>query len=153
MYTLLILDRVDEDKITFKDEEIEKRYRWLKEFSSKIPIYCEYGAVSKHVRHKIRTEGLHLNSHKQLSDELEFLSSSDKIDEYVGALIDFMEFQTHKLSPENILCASSEIVESGFGKLKTLIGEDKKLGYTTFALSIAACFGPELDKGFMKHAL
>ncbi len=150
---LLILDGVDGAKIVFKDGEIEKRYGWLKEFSLKIPMYCEYGAVSKHVRHKVRTEGLHLKSHKQLSDELEFLSSSDKIDEYVGALIDFMEFQTHKLSPENILCASSEIVESGFGKLKTLIGEDKKHGYTTYALSIAACFGPELDKSLIKDAL
>ncbi len=50
------------------------------------------------------------------------------------------------------LCSSTEIIESSFGKLKQLMDEDTKDGFTPFVLSLAACMG-KLDLDIVQAAL
>ena len=47
---------------------------------------------------------------------------------------------------------STEIIESSFGKLKQLMDEDTKDGFTPFVLSLAACMG-KLDLDTIQAAL
>jgi hypothetical protein len=73
-----------------------------------------------------------------------------RADQFTGSILDFVTDQTKDL--EQTALGSTEIIESSFGKLKQLMNEDTKDGFTPFVLSLAACLG-KLDADIIKAAL
>ncbi len=70
--------------------------------------------------------------------------------QFAGSILDFVADQTKDL--EQMALGSTEIIESSFGKMKQLMDEDTKDGFTPFVLSLAACMG-KLDLGTIQEAL
>lgn len=106
--------------------------------------------IGRIVRQKIRTQHLHNGTCNELEQELLKLKVGMRANQFVGSILDFMTEQTKDL--ENMALGSTEIIESAFGKMKQLMDEDSKDGFTPFVLSLAACLG-KLDLDTVQEAL
>jgi hypothetical protein len=102
------------------------------------------------VRQKIRTEHLYNKTAEELEQVLQNLDVGERANQFGGSLLDFITEQTKDL--EQTALGSTEIIESSFGKMKQLMDEDTKDGFTPFVLSLAACMG-KLDLGIIQAAL
>ena len=131
---------------------IEENFKWIRDYERLIGDLKDCVLVAGIVRHKIRTEGLRLNTYTELNSQLSFLQLSDAACQLAGNILDFVESTTNGLEEDDLLLASSEIIESLFGKLKNLMDEDTKNGFTPFVLSAAACLG-RLDEDTVENAL
>ena len=131
---------------------IEENFKWIREYEGLIRDLKDCVLVTGIVRHKIRTEGLRRSTRTELDIQLSFLQLSDAACQLAGYILDFVESTTKGLGENDLLLASSEIIESLFGKLKNLMDEDTKNGFTPFVLSAAACLG-RLDEDTIENAL
>jgi hypothetical protein len=72
--------------------------------------------------------------------------------EFVGEILDFFEEQVGKTSDTGPFVGSSEILESFFGKFKSMEGDQCKAGFTGLVLAAHAHIG-ELDEELITKAL
>lgn len=120
-------------------EALLDQFSWIRSYEHIIQEVGELLLLGGIVRQKIRTEGLHRKTSEELEQELQNLTVGERADQFAGKLIDFVTDQTKDL--EQIALGSTEIIESSFGKMKQLMDEDTKDGFTPFILSLAACMG------------
>lgn len=128
-----------ENKIEY--EKAIKELGWITEYSSLIQDIREMTLVSGIVRHKIRTEWVTKNTHSKLEQELEKLPLGLEACQFCGDILDFFKESTSDFNEDEIALGSSEIIESVYGKLKNLMDENSKQGFTSYVLSAAACLG------------
>jgi hypothetical protein len=129
-----------------------KKFAWVKDYEAMILEISELLLVAGITRHKIRTEYVTKTTYSKLEKEFFALKLSHGACQFVGELLDFIEKFTADMKEGEIFLGSSEILESLFGKLKNLIYEDAKRGFTPFALSAAACLG-KLDVDVVQQAI
>lgn len=141
-----------EDKGHPDHELIKQHFSWLKPYEKKILDLEGCVLVAGIVRHELRTNGLSRASYEILNNKLLLSSLSFQACQLAGIILDFLKTVTDGLSEDNILLASSEIIESLFGKLKNLMDEETKKGFTNYVLSAAASLGT-LDEETIKNAL
>jgi len=81
---------------------------------------------------------------------LQDLAVGERANQFAGNIIDFVIEQAKGI--EEVALGSTEIIESSFGKMKQLMDEDTKDGFTPFVLSLSACIG-KLDLDIVQAAL
>jgi hypothetical protein len=131
-------------------QELLGQFGWVRSYERMIREVGELLLIGGIVRQKIRTEGLHKKTSEELEKMLQSLTVGERADQFSGNLIDFVNDQAKDL--EQVALGSTEIIESSFGKLKQLMDEDTKDGFTPFVLSLAACMG-KLDLDTVQAAL
>ena len=129
-----------------------EKFGWIKSKESMIYEISELLFIGKIVRQKIRNQGIHLKTSSELELELQNLSIRTSANQFVNNILDFIDKQTKDLEDTRIALGCTEIIESVFGKLKQLMDEDTKDGFTPFVLSIAACVG-KLNLEIVQKAL
>lgn len=101
--------------------------------------------ISQKVREHIRKHGICASTGEQIDKVLEkAMETSDfnaQACEYAGMLIDFCHEQSKVVPIGQVWVGSSEIIESLFGKLKSLEQDQSKGGFTSIVLGVAACVG------------
>jgi hypothetical protein len=130
--------------------ELQEKLGWVQYYRPMLQEVSELLLIGKIARQKIRTEGLHKQTAEELDKELQKLPLGGRACQFAGKMIDFVTEQTQDL--EGVALGSTEIIESSFGKLKRLMDEDSKDGFTPFILSLSACLG-KLDLETIKAAL
>jgi hypothetical protein len=130
------------------------RFAWILDYEEVIMEVARYLGVTGYVRNKLRIEGIHSKTYQEV-----YLSCMEMIDirddKTQGLLQDILEYidkQASGLKEGEVLCASSEIIESYFGKMKYLMDDDLKHGITGQVLAMGACVG-ELNEETVKVAL
>jgi hypothetical protein len=131
-------------------KELLEKFGWVRSSEPMIKEISELLLIGGIVRHKIRTEGIHKKTAEELEKVLQELDVGNRADQFAGSILDFVAEQAKDL--DQIGLGSTEIIESGFGKLKQLIDEDTKDGFTSFVLSLSACMG-KLDLDTIQAAL
>ena len=124
---------------------------WVRSYKQMIQEVAELLLIGGIARQKIRTEGLHKKTSEELDQAFQDLTVGERTDQFAGKIVDFVADQTKGLWQE-VALGSTEIIESSFGKLKQLMDEDTKDGFTPFVLSLAACMG-KLDLDTIQAAL
>lgn len=141
----------DEAKTRETDlKELLEQFGWVRSSETMIKEISEILLIGGIVRQKIRTEHLHNKTAKELEKVLQNLDVGERANQFSGSILDFVTDQTKDL--EQMALGSTEIIESSFGKMKQLMDEDTKDGFTPFVLSLAACMG-KLDLGTIQAAL
>lgn len=135
-----------------KNVKLLKKFAWVKDYEAMILEISELLLVAGIARHKIRTECITKDTYRELEKEFFALKIGHSTCQFVGELLDFIEKFAVDMKEGEIFLGSSEILESLFGKLKNLINEDSKRGFTPFALSAAACLG-KLDVNVVQQAI
>jgi len=129
-----------------------KKFAWVKDYEAMILKISELLLIAGIARHKIRTKYITKATYSELEKEFFALKLGQGACQFVGEILDFIEKFTADMKEGEIFLGSSEILESLFGKLKNLIYEDSKRGFTPFALSAAACLG-KLDVDVVQQAI
>lgn len=126
------------------------QFGWIRSYKSMIQEVSELLLVGRIARQKIRAEGIHKKTSEELEQVLQDLAVGERATQFSGSIVDFVTEQAQSI--EQIALGSTEIIESSFGKMKQLMDEDTKDGFTPFVLSLAACMG-KLDIDTIQTAL
>jgi len=121
----------------FDLEKIESTLGWVVDYKGFINELAQLLELVGKVESKVRREGLSRELYINLEKELKGIESSDRNERLKLALLEFVYNECQKVKPGERLLGSSEIIESLFGKQKSLEGEQSKSGFTGLVLCIA----------------
>jgi hypothetical protein len=119
-------------------ERLEQKLGWLQDYREALQEWGEWHAVVTTAESLLRQQGLSVGIVKVLANELRPLAQQHSSRALAGELIAFEASQARCLQPGERLPASTEVLESCFGKLKVLEKDQAKNGFTGLVLSLAA---------------
>jgi hypothetical protein len=136
---LIFLDLLQsEPDERFPPEQVEDKLGWLKEYRDLLAEWQDLIDVVKTTEDYIKFVGIYRDCHIGLKQDPIFSPYTDRAKRVGEELLTFIEHQSLKARPDEILLGSSEIIESVFGKLKNLEQDQVKSGFTAMLLSLAA---------------
>jgi hypothetical protein len=138
--TLAILDSPEPNVLQHGTVEgLEARLGWLREFREGLSRWSQMEQTIDVVVDFVRTQGLYRGAGKDLRKRLRELPLGETAEQLGEDLVTLVAEQGCRLRRGERLPGSSEVLESCFGKFKTLEREQTKGGFTSLLLALAAC--------------
>ena len=135
---------------------IEKYCGWIRQHKELLERLKQMALISQKARQHIRERGICATTGDQIDTVLERATElsnfNEQACEYAGMLIDFCREQSKIVPVGQVWIGSSEIIESLFGKLKSLEQDQSKGGFTSLVLAAAACVG-KVDANIVSAAM
>jgi len=122
-------------------ERLEEKFAWLREYRSEVEQWSEFQSLTRAAIELVREEGYCATAAQRLDGRLGPLVRSEAGQQLRDELRQFVAQQSSAARPGERLPGSSEILESSFGKLKSLEGDHQQGGFTQLVLSYAAVLG------------
>ena len=123
-------------KLNFSMEHFLEKLGWLTEFREALDVWMNYHNLISMTIDFVRNRGLYLGAGLDLEKELP--ESTGKAGELREKLIEFVKRESSKARFGERLPGTTEVLESCFGKLKTLEKDQSKSGFTGMILSLGA---------------
>ncbi|MDA0586793.1 MAG: hypothetical protein O2820_15495 [Planctomycetota bacterium] len=123
-------------------ERMNEKLGWLREFRSDIERWLASQTVISTALTFINRQALFRGAAEALTRELLPLRTRELSGLVADRLIDFVGSAEAKLSPDERLPLSTEILESSFGLYKQLEGQHSKGGFTSLLASFGALLKP-----------
>jgi hypothetical protein len=138
--TLVLLDNPGPELLKYGTRErLEEKLGWLRQFRERLADWSEMHQTIDIVLQFVRTQGLYREAAKDLRKELRKLRVGASAAKLRDDLTEFVARQVKPLKPGERLPGTSEVIESAFGKFKTLERDQAKGGFTGLLLALAAC--------------
>jgi len=130
-------DEIKANKINM--EKLTAKLGWVREYQQEIiqEWFPMVDAISI-TKNFVRSNGLFKEAKEKLIPLLDKQNYPARAKELSNKLIEYVEEETAKTKPNEILIGSSELIESIYGKEKAIEGAQSKNGFTGFVLSIPA---------------
>jgi hypothetical protein len=122
-------------------ERAELRYGWLRDYRTSIEKWSRWEATVRASVSYVRTRGLSVHSESGLREHLSELPSELYDERLATELGTFVRESSAAAGPDECLVGSTEVLESLFGKWKTLERQESQSGITGLVLSIGALLG------------
>jgi hypothetical protein len=122
-------------------ERAETRYGWLQEFRASLQEWSRWEATVRNGVEFLRTRGLSCSCQMDLCACLQALPPDERDDALAAELTEFAGQQCQAARPGERLVGSTEVLESVFGKWKTLERQESRSGITTLVLSLGSLVG------------
>jgi hypothetical protein len=119
----------------------EARYGWLHEYRVAIDEWSRCEATVRRSVEFFRTRGVYVGCVEELAGELSSLAISEYDASLTGAWLDYARTSSESVGPGERLVASTEVIESLFGKWKSLEHQTSRSGITSYVLSLGALVG------------
>ena len=119
-------------------ERAESKYGWLREYRAALTEWGEWHEVTQQTVSLVRGRGLYWGVGGELAAELEALPLADSGRALADELAEFVADQAAQARPGERLVASTEVLESCLGKMKTLERQQAKSGFTGMVLTLGA---------------
>jgi hypothetical protein len=141
--TLAILDHPGPSVLQFGTKErLEEKLGWLRPFREPLKDWSEMERTIDVAVDFVRTQGLYRGAVKQLRKRLGELSLGPTARDLGDDLRRFVASQARQVRRGERLPGCSEVIETSFGKFKSLEGEQQaRGGFTSLLLGLAACVG------------
>jgi hypothetical protein len=123
------------------DERLQAKFAWLTEYRSDVQLWCSWLAIIDASLDLVRRGGYCEATSAAIGPLLEPHCDSDLKRTLASELIVRVEQECSKVPSGSRVPGSTEILESSFGRLKSLEGSQSKSGFTSFILVWAALFG------------
>ena len=117
--------------------QVQRQLGWLKPFRAPVQEWAELLEIATVTEQWIRRRGVYSDCARELDRHLP-AGCTQTAQSVHEQLLGFVAEQSSKAKPQERLLASSEALESAFGKLKRLEQDQAKSGFTALLLSIAA---------------
>jgi hypothetical protein len=138
--TLAILDNPGPEVLKYGTRErLEDKLGWLRQFRERLMDWSEMAQTIDVVLEFVRTEGLYREAVKDLRKRLRELRVGGSAAQLRDDLTKFVASQVKPLKPGERIPGTSEVIESAFGKFKTVERDQAKGGFTGLLLALAAC--------------
>jgi hypothetical protein len=122
-------------------ERAETRYGWLRAFRASLQEWSRWEATVRSSVAFLRTRGLSCRCQGDLSAHLQALPPDERDDALAAELTEFAGLQSQAARPGERLVGSTEVLESVFGKWKTLEHQESRSGVTSLVLSLGSLVG------------
>lgn len=133
------------------DEEMKIKLGWLIDYKKDVIEFVEMIKVVQLTNELVRRYRITSNTWSIARTLLKEEITSKKGKELVNKIVSFLK-KISKLAGKKFLIGSSEILESAFGKLKSLDRECGNSGFTSSILGVGACFS-KLDYATISEAM
>lgn len=133
-------------------ERVEQKLGWLRRFHKPLGEWADLTATVKSVEGYVKFVGIYNDCHIELEQKQPYTPQTDQAKAVNDQLMTFVKEQALKAEEGEWLLGSSEIIESAFGKLKSLEHEQAKGGFTGMLLSLSACVGT-ISREIIEEAL
>jgi hypothetical protein len=138
--TLAILDNPGPEVLKYGTKErLEEKLGWLRQFRERLKDWSEMEQTIDAVLNHVRTQGLYRKAGKDLRKTLGKLPVGASAAELRDDLTKFVDGQARQLKREERIPGTSEVIESAFGKFKTVERDQARGGFTGLLLALAAC--------------
>ena len=138
--TLAILDNPGPNVLQHGTREgLEERLGWLREFREGLTRWSQMEQTIDVAVDFVRTQGIYREAGKDLRKRLREFPVGETAKQLGEDLATLVTEQGRRLRRGERLPGSSEVLESCFGKFKTLEREQSKGGFTSLLLALAAC--------------
>jgi hypothetical protein len=121
-------------------ERLEEKLSWLREFRADLAEWRQWQAIVDLTVGFVGSEGVHARTALLLSRELPPLPRFTEGRRLAAMLIQFVREQAHRARPGERLPGSTEVLESCFGRFKTLEKDQAKGGFTSLLLGFGSLF-------------
>jgi hypothetical protein len=138
--TLALLDKTDGLPAQISPPRLESKLGWLRDYRDALAEWSANLAVIGQSLEFTRTDGVFAGAAEILAHRLPLPSAPGGA--LAAQLVEFVEEQSSAAAPNEQLPASTEVLESCFGKLKYLEQEQSKSGFTGLVLSLGTIVGP-----------
>jgi hypothetical protein len=118
--------------------QIMGKVGWLQEFHFQLKEWGDLLKIVETTAHFVRTEGLYRGAYRELANRLAGTGNTARTRNVRSILLSFVAEESFKARADERLVGSSEVLESVFGKLKYLEGDQVKSGFSGLLLSIPA---------------
>jgi hypothetical protein len=119
-------------------QRLEQQFGWLRDYRQALTEWSEALAVTGAAEQLVRTQGLYHGVSDELAQVLEPLVQNDHTRSLRDELIAFVDSESSKARKGERLPGSTEVLESCFGKLKSLEHDQSRSGFTGLVLSLGA---------------
>jgi hypothetical protein len=127
-------------------ERLQQKLGWVCGYRQELAEWSEWHAVVTTAARRIGQWGLRRGSARALARTLKPLATHPSSQALVKEVVAFVAEQAACLRPEERLPASTEVLESCFGKLKAIEKDQAKNGFTGLVLSLGAVVGQTTTK-------
>ena len=124
------------DPTEFK--QVNEKLGWLNDYRKDLMQWQGLIDVVKSAESYIKFVGIYRDSHIDWAEQLDVPLETDRSIRIYHELIDFIYHLSLNAKKGERLLGSSEIIESAFGKLKSLEQDQSKSGFTGMLLSLAS---------------
>ena len=118
-------------------ERAEEKFKELDSYHSNVAQWQEMMGVTEQVEHFVRTQGLYAGCAKDLAAQIPAQLGA-KAQHVRQELLDHIRTQSKGIGPKERMCASTEVLESAFGKLKNMEQNEGRDGFTSMLLALPA---------------
>ena len=136
---LLLLDRDPETSPA--SQRAHARYSWLEEFRGAIGAWSRWECTVSTSVAFVRSEGLSADCAGKLAVVLQTRPPEQRHAALESEWIRFAREQSSGLAPSERLVGSTEVLESVFGKWKSLERQESRSGITSLVLSLGSLLG------------
>jgi len=119
-------------------KRLEEKLGWVREYRAELVEWRELMELVEGTEKFVREKGFYKESHLWLEKELTPEVLSERNGRVKKALLEYVKDESGKAQPEERLVGSSEVIESVFGKYKSLIKDQAESGMTGMLLSLGA---------------
>jgi len=127
-------------------ERIEEKLGWLRDYRDDLERWSRWQTLVERANELVRREGYSSKTASRLPDQLSPLIESDEDQSLRDELVEFVREQSEKTVAGERLPGSTEVLESSFGKLKSMEGQPQQGGFTGLILVWAALLGVTTKK-------
>lgn len=138
---LKLLDQHASGSSSRASARAELRYSWLRDYRASIEQWSRWEATVRASVSYVRTRGLSVDSESELREHLSELSAESYDETLATELTTFVRKSSAAAGPGECLVGSTEVLESLFGKWKTLERQESQSGITGLILSLGAILG------------
>jgi hypothetical protein len=138
--TLAIVDNPGPEVLNYGTRErLEEKLGWLRQFREPLKSWSEMKQTIDVVLDFGRTQGLYRGAAKDLRKQFRKLPLGGTAAQLRDDFIKFVAGQARRLKRGERIPFTSEVIESAFGKYKTVERNQAKGGFTGLLLALAAC--------------
>jgi hypothetical protein len=134
----------------------EQHCGWIHKHKALLERLKQFDFISQKTRQYIRENGICFRTgdlvDSMLETEMASLEFNMEACEYAGQLVDFLREQSRIVPFGQVWIGTSEIIETLFGKMKSLEQDQSKGGFTSLVLGVAACAG-KIDADLVREAM
>ena len=151
--TLLILKFHPPEVLKFcSSERLEEKFGWLREFETCLAEWSEYEILLDSAVDEVRCCGYAHDMAYRVALRLMPHVCSDNGRQLKDELVAFVAGESSLVRLGERLPGSSEVLESAFGKLKSMEGVHQKCGFTSLLLALGILVG-RIDRDIIQKAL
>jgi hypothetical protein len=142
---LLLIDNPDSiPKLEL--EELKKYAGWILNYREDVNYWNRIISIGIIARELVRVEGMHMNIADSFKQSISSIRIGIKELLFVDQIVLFLSEQSKSVKAGERLLASTEVLESLFGKMKYMEYEQTAFGFTSLVLAAIAHVGVSDDK-------